>query len=125
MTRFLVSQTQRFWRQMEQIRLLPKAHRSRIAEQIFREIRPYLERADADDLRELRRHAQERRAILLYAGARDFTDVRFAEATIIEQWALARMELNVSRSLTEDVLAERCLNAIEDFVRNNLPSVPE
>jgi acyl-CoA thioesterase-1 len=40
---------------MEQIRLLPKAHRTQIAEQIFREIRPYLESADADELRELRR----------------------------------------------------------------------
>jgi hypothetical protein len=120
-TPFLVSPTQRFLRHMQEVRSFPQERRRRIAVQVFADIRAYLDVRNAGDLQELRRNAQERRATLIYAGARDFTDVRFAAATIIEQWALARMKSVATWSLATEVLAERICRAVEDFLRENLP----
>jgi hypothetical protein len=89
--------------------------------QVFAGVRPYLDIRNAGDLQELRRNAQEQRATLIYAGARDFTDVRFAAATITEQWALARMKSVATWSLATEVLAERICKAVEEFLRENLP----
>lgn len=88
--------------------------------QVFSEIRPHLG-ARAVELRELRRRAQDRRALLLYEGARDITDSRFAAALLTEQWAIASRELLVSRGAITRILAQRRCNAIEQFVRDHLP----
>jgi hypothetical protein len=105
-TAFLLRSTQRFFHEMQRIRSLPKMQRTRIAIGVLADIRPYLQIEDAGDLQELRRYAQERRALLTYEGARDFTDVRFATATMTEQWAIAKSQLVASRSLAMDILAE-------------------
>jgi hypothetical protein len=120
-TPFLVSPTQRFLRHMQQVRCFPQERRRQIALQVLADIRPYLDVRNAGDLQELRRNAQEQRATLIYAGARDFTDVRFAAATMTEQWALARMKSVATWSLATEVLAERICKAVEEFLRDNLP----
>jgi hypothetical protein len=109
---------------MEQLRSLSEAHRRQIAEQVFAHIRPYLGSDDVDDLRELRRRAQDHRARLIYEGARDFSDLRFAGASLTEQWAVANIELICSRSPISQIFAERRCKAVEDFVRDNLPDEP-
>ena len=76
---------------------------------------------DLQDLRSLRRKAQDERAALLYAGARDFNDIAFAVATMMQEWASAKLELCGSDTLATKVPAERRIKAIEDFVRDNLP----
>ena len=76
---------------------------------------------DLQDLRSLRRKAQEERALLIYAGARDFNDTEFAVATMVQEWASARLVLCGSDSVATKVPAERRTKAIEDFVRDNLP----
>jgi len=43
---------------------------------------------------------------------------------MIEQWAASKLENLTPRSLTHEVLAERCCRMIETFVRNNLPGDP-
>src|SRR5215216_6002482 len=112
MASFLIGPTQRFLREMEQLRSLSDAHRRQIAEQVFAHIRPHLASDDADDLRELRRRAQDQRARLIYEGARDFSDFRFAGATLAEQWAVAKIESIGSRSPITEILAERRSKAI-------------
>jgi len=105
---------------MEQIRSLAKVDRRQISEQVFAEIRPYLGSDDGDELQELRRRAQDQRAKLIYEGARHFADVQYAAVTMLEQWAIAKFELIVSRSALTHILAERRCKAVEDFLRDNL-----
>ena len=47
-------------------------------------------------------------------------DVRFASIVVAEQWVLARLEIGRSAAVIE-ALAEKRRNAIEDFIRANLP----
>jgi hypothetical protein len=51
---------------------------------------------------------------------RGITDAEFASATMTEQWALAKIELITSLSITAQILAERRCDAIENFIRENL-----
>jgi len=113
----LIGSTRRLLRQLENAGLLPREHRARIARGVFAAIGPHTETNDAHELRQLRRRAQDDRARLMYTGARDFSDVQFAVATLVEQWAVAKMELIAPRS--NDVLAQRRCQAIEEFARRN------
>jgi hypothetical protein len=116
----LTGSTARFLRSMHQLRFLPEKHQQQIAAAVFAEIQPLLETDNLAALHQLRRRYQDERAVLIYDGARDFSDSRYAAAVLIEQWAIARAEIVMRRSLATEVLAERCCKAIEDFVRDNL-----
>ena len=105
---------------MHQLRFLAEQQQQQIAAAVFSEMRLLLGTSDLTALHQLRRHYQDERAILIYEGARDFSDSRYAAAALIEQWAIARSELLAPRSLAAEILAERCCKAIEDFVRDNL-----
>jgi hypothetical protein len=113
--------TQRFLRQVEYLGSLPLAHRHDVAVAVYASIQPYLGDAGFSALEALRRSAQDQRAELIYAGARDYDDVQFAAASIVEQWARARSALCAARPLEMRILAERCCETIERFVRDNLP----
>jgi hypothetical protein len=117
---FLTRSNERFLRSIFQMRCLAKEHRRQIAAHVFAEIQSLLETDDIVQLRQLRRQYQHERALLIYDGARDFSDPRYAAAVLIEQWAIARSEIIMRRSLVTEVLAERCCKTIEDFVRDNL-----
>jgi hypothetical protein len=119
MPRFLGVQAEWFRGQMEFLRLLPPSHRVQVAEHIYAEIWPYLSCTDVDELRELRRYAQDQRAILLYEGARDLTHVRFAGLTLVEQWARAKIDSQASQVVGDIIFAERRLVDIEAFVQDN------
>ena len=122
---FLAS-TKRFSHLLEQARSMPEQHRQQIAVDLFLQSKDLLDTQDADELKAVRHRAQDDRARLIYDGARDFTDARFAVATIIEQWAIARGELISPRFLTSGLLAQRRCTAIEKFIRDNLPEqLPE
>jgi hypothetical protein len=116
----LSGSTARFLRSMHQLRFLEQQRQQQIAAAVFAEIQPLLDTQDIVALHQLRRYYQDERAVLLYDGARDFSDSGYAAAVLIEQWAIARAEMIRPRSLAAEVLAERCCKAIEDFVRDNL-----
>jgi hypothetical protein len=118
---FWIRNTERFFGSMLRLRSLPKGRQQQIAQTAFAAIQPSLGSMDINDLRQLRRRCQDERALLIYEGAREFTDARYAAAILVEQWALARLELIEARSLVTEILAERRRKAIEDFVRDNLP----
>jgi hypothetical protein len=121
---FLVGPTQRLLRLLGQLRLLADGDRAEIAAQVVAVIRPCLATEDADELRQLRRDVQDARAALIYEGARDFSDLRFAVVTLAEQWAAARLEQTSSRSVAGSVLGEQRCKMIEDFLKDNLPEEP-
>jgi hypothetical protein len=116
----LTGPTEQFLRSMCQIRSLGEEERQQIAAQVFAEIEPLVKTFDLSELRQLRRRFQDERALLIYEGARDFSDARYAVAVLIEQWAIGRAELITARSLITKIFAERRCKAIEDFVRDNL-----
>jgi hypothetical protein len=115
------SSTKRLLQVVEQLRSLPEMQRRTIASRVFAELSPWLDTMDLQDLRSLRRKAQDERALRIYAGARDFSDIEFALATMMQEWVSAKLELCGSDSLATKVPAERRIKAIEDFVRDNLP----
>jgi hypothetical protein len=105
---------------MEQLRVLPALQRRSIAAAVHAEIAPLAANLDVDALRRAARTAQDERWRLISAGTRDMTDDRFASVVVAEQWLLARLEIVGSAAVTE-TLAEKRRNAIEDFIRGNLP----
>jgi len=118
---FVAGSIERLSRQLDQIGLLPQAQRSTVARDVFLAIRTHLQSKEVKELRELRRRVQDKRAILIYQGARDFTNLHFAAATMIDQWAASKLESLTSPSLTHEVLAERRCRMIDKFVQENLP----
>jgi hypothetical protein len=119
---FASAPTMRFLRAMEQLRLLPALQRGKIAAAVHAEIAPLLANPDVDALRRGARAAQDERWRLISAGTRDMSDARFASVVVAEQWLLARLEVVGSAAAAIAALAEKRRNAIEDFIRDNLPT---
>jgi hypothetical protein len=117
---FVSAPTMRFLRALEQLRLLAAPQRRRIAAAVHAEIAPFVANPDADALSRAARAAQDERWRLISNGAGDMADVRFASIVVAEQWVLARLEIGRSAAVIE-ALAEKRRNAIEDFIRANLP----
>jgi hypothetical protein len=118
---FASAPTVRFLRAVEQLRLLPAPQRRRIAAAVQAEIAPLVAGPNADVLRLAARAAQDERWRLISAGTRDMTDDRFAGVVVTEQWLLAQAEIVGSAAAAVAALAEQRRNAIEAFLRENLP----
>jgi hypothetical protein len=111
----------RFLRAMERLRVLPALQRRKIAAAVHAEIAPHAANPDVDALRRAARTAQDERWRLISAGTRDMTDDRFAGVVLTEQWLLAQAEIVGSAAAAVAALAEQRRNAIEAFLRENLP----
>ena len=107
---------------MERLRQLPALQRRNIAAAVHVEIAPLVGNRDVDALRRAARATQDERWRLIASGNRDMTDARFASVVVAEQWLLARLEIAASAGAVSEALAEKRRNAIEDFIRANLPS---
>jgi heme oxygenase len=119
---FASAPTERFLRAMERLRQLPALQRRKIAAAVHAEIAPLVANPDVDALRRAARAAQDERWRLISAGTRDMTDARFASVVVAEQWLLARLEIVGSAAAVSEALAQNRRNAIEDFIRANLPA---
>jgi len=119
---FVSAPTLRFLRAVEQLRLLPAPQRRRIAAGVYAEIRPHIGSPNVEELCAAARAAQDERWRLIYCGRNDMTDARFAGVVVAEQWLVAQAELVRAARPVAEVLAEKRRDAIEGFIRDNLPA---
>jgi hypothetical protein len=110
----------RFLRAVDQLRLLPAAHRQRIASAVFARIKPFIASCDLDEVRGAARGVQDERWRLVSAGSCKPTDAGFADVVVAEQWLLAQAELIRAAAPIAEILAEKRRDAIEEFIRDNL-----
>jgi hypothetical protein len=112
----------RLLRAIEQLRLLPEAHRREIATAALARIKPIYPGRDRDELARAARLAQDERWRLIAADVRQMTDPRFAAVVLTEQWLLARLELVRGGSPVAELLAEKRCVGIESFICDTLPA---
>ena len=116
---FVSAPTVRFLNAMEQVRLLPALQRRNIAADVYSAIAPLTGSTEFDHLRRCARALQDERWRLISSGVVDIANVRFARATIVEQWLRGQLELLGSVSPVTEILAERRCRAVEQFIREN------
>jgi hypothetical protein len=110
----------RFLRAVDQLRLLPAAHRQRVASAVLARIKPFIGSCDLDEIRRAARVVQDERWRLVSAGGRKPADTDFADIIVSEQWLLAQAELIRAAAPIAEILAEKRRDAIEEFIRDNL-----
>jgi hypothetical protein len=117
---FASAPTVRFLRAVDQLRLLPAAHRQQLASAVFARIKPFIGSHDLDEIRGAARVVQDERWRLIAAGGCKPSDAGFADIIIAEQWLLAQVELIRAAAPIAEVLAEKRRDTIEEFIRDNL-----
>jgi hypothetical protein len=118
---FASAPTVRFLREMERLRLLSATRWLKIAAAVFEDIGPLFGSRDIDELGRAARCAQDERWRLIYRGLGETIDLLDSIA-IAEQWILASLAVLRAASPVEEILAEKRRNAVETFIRQNLPS---